>query len=132
MAKADQGDTQDRRRMSHAYESIRAARADLKKISARSQGLPIEVRSQGLAVTVATLIKENRADSRLLADWLAGWLLEGARIAGDPIQDATRMQLLERATTCKRDEYLALQAEALAYLEHIKRLLSAFDQGQRS
>jgi hypothetical protein len=128
--RAEERDTQDRKRAKDAYDRISALQ-HLDKVCARAQSLPIEVRSQGLTVAVATLIKEDRAESRTLADWLAGWLFNKNAGIVDDESNPTARRLLERATRCERGEYLAFQAEALAYLEHVKRLLSAFEKGGR-
>lgn len=131
MARGEARETLDRRRAKHAWEQIDALDGSLDKICARAQGLPVEVRIQGLTVAVATLIKEGRSESRALAKWLAEWLLETSKLIENSSQRVSPMRLLEHATVCERDEYLALQTEALAYLEHVKRLLSALKKGGR-
>jgi hypothetical protein len=117
----------ERRRARHAYDSLKNL-SDLKKVYTRVQGLPVEVRSHGLTVAVATLIKEDRRESRWLADLLAIWLLEKSGLGDSRPGRATSGNLLDQAATCDRAQYLALQAEALAYLEHVKRLASALEK----
>ena len=121
-------DTLDRQRARHAYANL-ANPKNRAKICKRVQGLPIEVRSQGLSVAVATLLKEDRSESHELARLMAMWVLSDASIVGDTDnpRDPSGYQLLDRTMTCRRSEYLALQAEALAYLEHHKRLASALE-----
>jgi len=127
-----QRDTQERKRARHAYEALQNMRGR-PKVCTRVQGLPIEVRAQGLTVAVATLLKEDRAESRELARLLASWVLgDKAHIVVDPPSNPTGAQLLERATTSVRSEYLAMQTEALAYLEHVKRLASALEKSEKS
>lgn len=132
MADREGRDTLERTRARHAYESLQALN-DQAKVCSRAQGLPIEVRAQGLTVAVATLLKEDRSESRELARLLASWLFgDEAHVVAERPTNPTAMQLLERATTARRSEYLALQAEALAYLEHVKRLASALSKGKTS
>lgn len=127
MAENDQHETLERRRAKHAYEKLvdMAGRA---KVCTRVQGLPISMRSQGLTVAVATLLEEDRPESRELARLLASWVLSG--VVSAPVSNATGTQLLERAAACSRSEYLAMQAEALAYLEHVKRLAGALEKSK--
>jgi hypothetical protein len=119
-------------RAQSAYQWLKTLknREALGKVKQRAQGLPVEVRTQGLSVVVATLIKEDRPESRELARGLADWLLGESvwgKSAGSRPGEGTGLQLLDRAIGCSRPEYLMLQAEALAYLEHVKRLASALE-----
>lgn len=127
MLQREERDSVDRKRARHAYEMITAYGRDLGPICARAQGLPIEVRTQGLTTVLATLVKnEKRSECSELASWLARWLIESSGLA--QLERRGPLGLLEWATNCSRDEYQALQAEALAYLEHVKRLLSVLKE----
>jgi hypothetical protein len=122
-------DTLERRRAKDAYDFLKNLEgSDLKKTSARAQGLPVAVRSQGLTVAMATLLKEGRRESQTLALNLARWLLEGSGVVREQSDRTTARSLLDYAVDCPRTEYLALQAEAMAYLEHVKRLASALEK----
>jgi hypothetical protein len=128
MLHAEERDSADRRRARHAYTKITCS-GELDAVCARAQALPIEVRTQGLTTVVATLLKnERRTECRALADWLEVWLMRDSGLV--KLESATPGALLKWATTCSRDEYHALQAEALAYLEHVKRLLSALREAK--
>jgi CRISPR-associated protein (Cas_Cmr5) len=123
-------DTLERRRAKDAYDYLKELRKgrNLKKLCTRVQGLPVAVRSEGLTVAVATLLKEDRRESRDLADLIARWLLNGSGVVGSHPDPVTARSLLDHAIDCSRAEYLVLQAEALAYLDHVKRLASALEK----
>lgn len=131
MAEQDRPEPLEQRRARNAYQWLSELKdaGRLEKVEKRVQGLPIEVRSQGLNVALATLLKENREESRTLADRLALWLLRDANVDSSSSLDApTGRALLDRAVKGERAEYLALQAQGLAYLEHVKRLASALQK----
>ena len=116
----------ERRRAQSAYNYLKQTNS-LKKLTTRVQGFPIEMRSQGLTVAVATLLKEDRAESRELAGLLTRWLLKESGVVSQQKEPPDAGRLLDYCVKCTRAEYLSLQTEALAYLEHVKRLASALD-----
>ena len=119
----------ERRRAQAAYDYLKQLRQrnSFKKLTTRVQGFPIEMRSQGLTVALATLLKEDRAESRELAGLLTHWLLKESGVVSQQTERPDARRLLDYCVGCTRSEYQVLQTEALAYLEHVKRLASALD-----
>lgn len=122
-------------RMQRAYAAVKAWPEDEKKnkeLTQRVKGLPVALRTQGLAVTLATLMKNQRALSEALAQWL---LVECPHRPLD-VPDARQqrisldVQLLDAAVRSSRPAYLAAQAEALAFLEHVKRFAEALEKAK--
>jgi len=98
------------------------------KVRTRVQGLPVAIRTQGLSVALATLLKEKNSESAQLAELMGNWLLSSrARVVANSSENASGSKLLARTIEAKRAEYLALQTESLAYLEHVKRIASALE-----
>lgn len=125
----------DRRRAEHAYQFLKEIADDdlerLKSLCTRAEGLPIALRSQGLTIVLATLLKEEKRESRKLAAQLAEWVSRDSGLF-KAVPGSTATDLLEYSITASRSDYLAMQSEALAYLEHVKRLAGALEKSYES
>jgi hypothetical protein len=120
-----------RARTQFAYGNVAEWKKDWRKDAlARVKGLPIQVRTQGLPVTLANLMGEDNTHSRHLADLIGRWLLEKAfhKPLGEDSGPASRSparRLLDACINAERSTYLAVQAEALAFLEQVKLFADA-------
>lgn len=103
----------------------------LAKTSPRLQGLPIELRSYGLSVTLATLLREGRDESKAIADCFTEWLLEksplGILTASSRTASAGHkpLELLRQVVDADRETYAALQSDAMGLTEQLKLLSGA-------
>ena len=93
------------------------------------QSLPATILMNGLGQAAAMLLaaaKGNRQDPhRLLYNHLSSWLCnEKDDYSGAPYDN--HQDLLRAITTEDEDHYLKAQAEALAYLEWLKKFANAY------
>jgi CRISPR-associated protein Cmr5 len=124
------------RRAEHALAAIDALNntADAKvKTAYRSyvRSLPATIVMAGLGQAVAMLLARgkdgegNQAAYKQLHDHLSAWLLckDSCCPCADRPEDGTR--LIDRIVKGSQDDYLLAQAEALAYLDWLKKLATA-------
>lgn len=121
---------QAQERTKFAYEKVSGWSGQGKETATRLKGLPVEIRVGGLGTAVAVLLREDRPESRNLADLLAEWLL--SRSPRRPLESSTseqrrgdRRSLLAELARAEPSEYRAAQREALALLEQAKLLADA-------
>ena len=97
-------------------------------------GLPALIVMSGLGQALATLLsqsKGNKDSHRLLYDHLAQWL--GRPDPEAPYPNAAKADtkhLMEEIMANSQDSYLHAQAEAMAYLEWLKKFAQAFLAGE--
>ncbi len=122
-----------------AYREVADWSANLrKKATPRVRGLPVQVRTQGLQVTVAALLRDDKAEVRYLVDLLAKWLLRDSPrhpFGSAATTGATDPRaLLAACVAADRSDYLAARAEAIAFLDQVKLYADALDseEAQRS
>jgi len=113
------------RRAADALKKIQALEGkDYGKYVSYIKSLPATILMNGLGQAAATLLSaakgEKKDPHRLLYDHLSSWLCRDADDAPYPAGD-----LLESITTNDEDHYLCAQAEALAYLDWLKKFARA-------
>lgn len=126
--------TLEQERAAHALAKIRPASKEMfagdeekaEKFASYVEGLPATILANGLGQAAATLLAQAKGDQsdphyklyRLLEEWLC-------RDAGQaPYRRAN--DLLEAIVDNDRQTYLHAQAEALAWLEWLKKFAVAF------
>jgi hypothetical protein len=103
----------------------------LEKATPRLQGLPIELRSYGLSVTLATLLREGRDESKAIANCFTEWLLEKSPLRILTVSGRTAsaghkpLELLRQVVDADRETYAALQSDAMGLTEQLKLLSGA-------
>jgi hypothetical protein len=122
-----------RKRARFAYDRVMAWDASWReKAVQRIKGLPVQVRTQGLSTALATLIHQDNAESRALADLLADWLLNDSPhkpLDVRTLQARDRDALLKLLVRADRASYLAAQCEAIGLLDEVKTLGQAIVAG---
>lgn len=83
--------------------------------------LPASILTNGLGQTAATVRAGSQPGYEQLYDHLSSWLCDGDAESSYPKGD-----LLENITNNNEDHYLHAQAEAMAYLEWLKKFATAF------
>ena len=126
------------RRAADAYEKIElVSKRDAefqKRYRSYVAGLPAMIVMSGLGQALATLLsqsKGNKDSHRLLYDHLAQWL--GRPDPEAPYPNAAKADtkhLMEEIMANSQDSYLHAQAEAMAYLEWLKKFAQAFLAGE--
>ncbi len=118
----------EQRRAAHALRVVRAIRDGDRKFHSSYRSyvseLPAAILTNGLGQAAATLLaqaKEPRDAHRLLFDHLEAWLC-----GGDEESPYAKGDLLEALVENDQRTYLRAQAEALAYLEWVKKFAVAF------
>jgi hypothetical protein len=120
----------DRKRARAAYELVQD-HIERWEESERNhiKGLPVQLRTQGLAIVVATLLADTKRVSRDVNEGVAGWLgtvLPELVVERRADSNAPRAaDLLRASVKLGRTEYLAVQREALAFLEDVKLFTDA-------
>jgi CRISPR-associated protein Cmr5 len=126
---AENTQTLAQRRAAHALTHIKELDAKgLKyygKYKSYAKSLPANILMSGLGQAAATLCASAKGKiddpHRLLYDHLSNWLCRGDEDSPYPQGD-----LLENITTRDEQTYLRAQAEAMAYLEWLKKFAVAF------
>ena len=122
--------TLDQRRAADALEKIQA----LEEAGAGTYGnyksyvkaLPANILMSGLGQAAATVRSRNRAGYRQLYEHLSGWL------CGDDENAPYRNYsggLIQAIVDHDQDHYIRAQAEAMAYLEWLRKFAEAFLEG---
>lgn len=110
------------RRAKHALECINSlGGASYGNYRSYVSGLPANILMSGLGQAAATMRAGSQPGHKQLYDHLSGWLCGGDEES--PYQDG---DLLKNITTHDEDHYLHAQAEAMAYLEWLKKFATAF------
>jgi hypothetical protein len=106
-----------------------------KEAVTRIKSLPVQIRAQGFTVALAVLLREGGASaaSAELARILAEWLLGAAPVRTVRAKDGQKggVALLRAAVDADRPSYLAVQREALGFLDELKLLSDALYGGLR-
>lgn len=128
-------DTLTRQRARFIYEKTSAWNGDTlaKDALARVKGLPVQVRAQGLGTAVALLLREEKKDASELAELIAKWLFVNRdgpyKKPGWLTRPQKRREIAEDLLVATIEaptlDYLAAQAEALAFLDQLKLVLEA-------
>jgi CRISPR-associated protein Cmr5 len=127
------------RRAAKALEAIKNLRMEAERAGGLQKeagdyvsyvsGFPATILTNGLGQAAASLLaqsKGKRSAHRILYDHLSDWLC-----GGDPQAPYPAGDLLERMVEHDQRRYLRAQAEALAYLDWLKRLAVALLAGSR-
>lgn len=96
------------------------------------KALPANILLSGLGQAVATVRSRDRKGYPELYDHLASWLCgddPDAPYRGYPKTDRNTKHLLQAIVEHDEDHYLRAQAEAMAYLEWLKKFADAFLEG---
>lgn len=129
--------TQAQRRAKFALERVRQAleleKEDQKKFRSYANSMPTMVHTNGLGQTAAFFLSkpQNKPEGRvckrlyeILSDWLTG---EGVPQDVRPLHPyAGATELIEGITSKDMQTYLAAQAEAIEFLEWVKKFARAF------
>ena len=119
------GQTLAQRRAAHALACINAIKeSDHGNYKSYVSGLPANILMSGLGQAAATLRAKGKDDKdphRLLYSHLSTWLC-----GGDEDSPYEKGGLLENITASSENKYLHAQAEALAYLEWLKKFAVAY------
>lgn len=119
----------EQRRAASALRAVRRVGDGEPRVAAEYRSyvaaLPATVRGNGLGQAMATLLAQARGCTdtghallyQHLSDWLCG---------GDPYSPYPSGDLLEHLIEHDQRRYVLAQSEALAYLEWLKRLATAF------
>lgn len=110
------------RRARHALERIKALEnTSYGHYKSYVSALPATILMNGLGQAAATVRAGSQPGYEQLYDHLSGWLCGGDAESPYPEGD-----LLTNITTHHEDHYLHAQAEAMAYLEWLKKFATAF------
>jgi len=131
----------DRKRAEHALQTINNLPDDVKKYTSYVKGLPATILQNGLGQAMATLLaaskgrdamNNNEVNSahRLLYDHVQGWLCRDDTDFPAPYSGST--ELMNAITVGDEEAYIRAQAEALAYLNWLKKFAVAFRPEQSS
>lgn len=126
---AEKSQTLAQRRAAHALTHIQELRDKgfkyYGKYKSYTKSLPANILMSGLGQAAATLCAAAKGKTddphHLLYDHLSNWLCRGDEDSPYPQGD-----LLENITTHNEQAYLRAQAEAMAYLEWLKKFAVAF------
>jgi len=112
------------------------AGATLASAATLAQGYPIQLRTLGTLQTIAFSMGKPDPGHGALASAIAAWVLspesgaplgriddEGKRVPGE---------LLRRLASASRAEYLAADAEAIAFADAIKTISKAIDKSKKT
>ncbi len=140
----------ERQRAAHALQTIEALPDDVNKYTSYVKGLPASILQNGLGQAMATLLAASKGDDawarrpgsnggddrgkvgdahRLLYNHLQAWLCDvrdDAPYSQEQAPDENSTALMEAITTGGGDAYIRAQAEALAYLNWLKKFAVAF------
>ena len=114
-----------RARARFAFEAVENWGSWKKDATQRVKGLPVQLRTQGLPVTIATLLREDKVNTRELAHLIARWVMDEAPHKPLPKQKPQAKDLLEACIRADRASYMAAQTEALSLLEQVKLFADA-------
>ena len=130
----------ERQRAAHALQTIEALPKDVKKYTSYVKGLPASILQNGLGQAMATLLAASKGKPamngeavneahRLLYNHLQAWLCDvrdDAPYRQEQAPDENSTELMEAITTGGEEAYIRAQAEALAYLNWLKKFAVAF------
>lgn len=134
----------DRERAAHALATITGLPADVKKYTSYVKGLPATILQNGLGQAMATLLAASKGKPamkqkdgenvvneahRLLYTHIQQWLCRDDALAPyrekEAIADGSTV-LMTRITDGDEPAYIRAQAEALAYLNWLKKFAVAY------
>lgn len=127
--------TLDQRRAADALMKIRSLEQESKqaygKYKSYAKALPANILMSGLGQAVATIRSRDRAGYSQLYKHLAGWLCGDDEDA--PYRNYPGENLIQAIVENDQDDYIRAQAEAMAYLEWLRKFAEAFledDEGR--
>lgn len=110
--------------------------AQLTSAASLAQGYPIELRALGTMQTLAFSMGKDEAGHRALASAIAMWVLSpGSGAPLGSIDDEKRrvpFELLQRLSKASRAEYLAADAEAIAFADSLKTISKALAKSRKA
>ena len=98
-----------------------------KKLRSYAASLPAMIQMNGLGQTAAFCRSKKETEYGLLYDTLSSWLIQGDQPCAPKEKDSkTTWDLLQAIAQRDMGTYRAAQAEALAYLDWVKRFAQAY------
>lgn len=117
----------DQRRAADALEKIQSLEQGAKdygKYKSYAKALPANILMSGLGQAVATVRSRDRAGYPRLYEHLAGWLCGDDEDA--PYRNYPGEDLIQAIVENDQNDYIRAQAEAMAYLEWLRKFAEAF------